>query len=107
LKGIAQQIRTLSILNYSTFLKRAAAIGAHRRAAELLGVSPATESEYTTEHLERVCQVLAAYGLEVVVKGSTIPPEQAKALMTLAAAHMERAAIEMQAQDTTPGALGD
>jgi hypothetical protein len=107
LRGIAPQIRTLALCNYSTFLKRAAASGAHKRAAELLGVSPATESEYATEHLERACQVLAAYGLEVVPKGTVLPPDQQRAVMTIAAASIERMAIEMQAQDTQPGELGD
>jgi hypothetical protein len=107
LRGIAPQIRTLALCNYSAFLKRAATTGAHKRAAELLGVSPATESEYATEHLERACQVLAAYGLEVVPKGTVLPPDQQRAVMTIAAASIERMAIEMQAQDTQPGELGD
>ncbi len=105
LKGIAQQIRTLALCNHSAFLKRAAVLGAHRRAADLLVVSAGTESEWCTEHMERACQVLAAYGLEVVPKGSTLPPELAKAYMTIVAAHTERMVIEQQAAETQPGAL--
>jgi DNA-binding transcriptional regulator YdaS (Cro superfamily) len=107
LRDIDQTIRTLALTNYSAFLKRAAALGAHKKAAALLGISGGTESEWSTEHMERACQFLAAYGLQVVVKGSVLPPEQARAVMTIAAASMERMAIEMQAQDTQPGALDE
>jgi hypothetical protein len=44
-------------------------------------------------------------GLEVVVKGTTLPPEQARAVMALASAQMERLAIEQQAHETQPGEL--
>jgi DNA-binding transcriptional regulator YdaS (Cro superfamily) len=105
LRGISPAIRTVSLTSYSTFLKRAAHLGAHKRAAELLGISPATESEWSTENMERACQFAAAYGLELVPKGTTLPPDQQRAVMTIAAASIERMAIEMQAQDSQPADL--
>lgn len=106
LKGIDASIRLLATVNHSAFLKQALIV-THKRAAELLGISPATQSEYCTEHAERFCQHLAAMGLEVVKKGGPgLPADQARAVLTLAVAHMERLAIEQAASDTSPGELG-
>jgi hypothetical protein len=104
LRGIEESVRALALRNHAAFLRRALAV-THVRAAKLLGISPATESEWCTDNMERACQHLAAMGLEVVVKGSTLPPDQAKAVMALASAQMERLALEQQAYETTPGAL--
>jgi DNA-binding transcriptional regulator YdaS (Cro superfamily) len=104
LRGIDESVRALALRNHATFLRRAVIV-THVRAAKLLGISPATESEWCTDHIERACQHLAAMGLEVVVKGSTLPPDQARAVMALATAQMERLAIEHQAQETQPGDL--
>jgi hypothetical protein len=104
LKSIDPSIKTLSLTNYSAFLKQAATV-THKRAAELLGIAPGTESEYCTEHMERLCQFLAAYGMKVVEKGAgATPPEQMRAFITLAAAHMER--VELETRISQPADLG-
>jgi DNA-binding transcriptional regulator YdaS (Cro superfamily) len=106
LRGIDENVRALALRNHATFLKRAVVV-THAKASKLLGISPATESEWCTEYMERACQHLAALGLEVVVKGTTIPPDEARAIMALASAHMERRRIESQVQDTQPGGLDE
>jgi hypothetical protein len=104
LRSIDESVRSLALRNHATFLRRALIV-THVRSAKLLGISPATESEWCTEYMERACQHLASMGLEVVVKGTTLPPEQARAVMALASAQMERLAIEQQAHETQPGEL--
>lgn len=107
LKNIDPSIRTLALTNYSTFLKAAAPLGSHKHAAEMLRVVPSVESEWCTDSMERACQFLAAYGLEVIRKGASIPSDQTRAMLTLAGAHMERLLIEQQAQESQPGAFDD
>jgi DNA-binding transcriptional regulator YdaS (Cro superfamily) len=104
LKGIDESVRALALRNHAAFLRRSVVV-THAKAARLLGIAPATESEWCSDNMERACQHLAAMGLEVVVKGSTLPPDQARAVMALASAQMERLAIEQQAQETIPGEL--
>jgi DNA-binding transcriptional regulator YdaS (Cro superfamily) len=104
LKGIDESVRALALRNHAAFLRRSVVV-THAKAARLLGIAPATESEWCSDNMERACQHLAAMGLEVVVKGTTLPPDQVRAVMALASAQMERLAIEQQAQETIPGEL--
>jgi DNA-binding transcriptional regulator YdaS (Cro superfamily) len=107
LKNIDRSIQTSANINHSTYLKAALAV-THKRAAELLGISPATESEWATEHMERACQFLAAVGLKVVDKNAgEVPPEQMRAFITLANAHMERVVAETRVVNTQPGELAE
>lgn len=102
LKTLDDSIRTLALRNHSVFLK-AALIVTHKQAASLLGISPATESEYCTEHAERFCQHLAAMGLRVVQKDEKTYPIR----RVLAWKELARASFDDEEFETAPGALGD
>lgn len=98
LKTLDESIRGLALRNHSVFLK-AALIVTHKSAAALLGVSPATESEYCTEHAERFCQHLAAMGLRVVQKDEKTYPIR----RVLAWKELARASFDDEEIDTVRG----
>lgn len=98
LKTLDDSIRTLALRNHSVFLKTALTV-THKSAAGLLGVSPATESEYATEHAERFCQVLAAYGLKVVPREEKTYPIR----RVLAWKELARSSFDDEEPDTVRG----
>jgi hypothetical protein len=65
LKQIDPSIELLAARNHSAVL-RAADTVMQKNAATLLGISAPALSAWSTEHLARSCQVLAAYGLKVI-----------------------------------------
>lgn len=65
LDQIDPAIRGLAIRN-EVAVKKAALTLTHTKAAELLGLSKSTQSDWCSEQLMRACQSLAAYGLKVV-----------------------------------------
>jgi hypothetical protein len=100
-------IRQLALRNEGAFNKQAMQKVTHTRAAARLGIAKSAQSDWCSDHLRRVCQVLAAYDLTIVDKNNPpLPPEQIRAYMTLAAAHMDET-LSAQVEVTQPGELDE
>lgn len=83
-------IQRLAIRNEAA-VKKAAQVVTHTKAAELLGLSKSTQSDWCTEHLQRCCQSLAAYGLKLVPRDEeTISKDLINAYKLLARREMDR-----------------
>ena len=87
-----------------TAFNRAALTVTHTAAAEALGVTKSTQSDWCTDHLRRACQVFAAYGLLLVPKDSKfLSTEEYRAFLKQQRRHIDRELEEMG--DTQPGEL--
>lgn len=94
--------KSLALRNDSRFLGSRVT---NRAAAELLNVSPSYLSDWKKDNLQRLFNVLAAHGMQVVDKDDKrVPTRVLEAYKTLAAEHMATAA---ESGDTTPGVLDE
>lgn len=89
LKTLDDSIRPLAARNYS-LVQKALRETTQKRAALLMGVVESTFSDFSTDHLERAMQVLAAVGLRVVsVDEKTYPIRRVLAWKELARASFD------------------
>jgi hypothetical protein len=64
LNDLAPSVRSLAHRNHGMVLRGMAEV-TQRRVAELVGVSESVLSEFKSQHLERLCAVIAASGLRI------------------------------------------
>lgn len=85
----AESTRKTGARIQATILQRLAAV-TQERAAVCMGVSASTVSRAITEDLERICQILAAVGLQVSATDSmVVEPEEMRALKRMALKYLQ------------------